>query len=309
MLVRRSAADYKAPFELLGFTVVVEETNGTGVGAQAMVKLRVHGEVVHTAAEGAGPVNALDCAVRKGLLPHYPELADVHLVDYKVRIVDEHLGTAAKPRVVLESARGSERWSTVGCSENIIEASWQALKDSLELPLLRGGTPEQNRLRKGVPWRGQPVECSGTAFELVENEPKNASLNSLCNAPAAAWSSGCRSISTPAHLEKIAAALNVQIEGASPGGAAPGRAAARCGIKECKAGSRCRSRRTRLPAQRARRPHGFRGYHPPGAERAGHDECRPEEQDAGDSAPEIDARNDRQRGGEYERGAPEPQSG
>jgi len=145
MLVRRSAADYKAPFELLGFTVVVEETDRTGIGAQAMVKLRVHGEVVHTAAEGAGPVNALDCAVRKGLLPHYPELADVHLVDYKVRIVDEHLGTAAKPRVVLESARGSERWSTVGCSENIIEASWQALKDSLELPLLRARSPGSQR--------------------------------------------------------------------------------------------------------------------------------------------------------------------
>jgi len=116
--------------------VLVEE-NGAGVKAQATVKLRVGPEVVHTAAEGAGPVNALDCAVRKGLLPHYPELADVHLVDYKVRIVDEHLGTAAKPRVVLESARGSERWSTVGCSENILEASWQALRDSLELPLLR----------------------------------------------------------------------------------------------------------------------------------------------------------------------------
>src|SRR5207248_3320579 len=87
----------------------------------------VDGEVIHTAAEGAGPVNALDCAVRKALLPHYPELADVHLVDYKVRIVDEHLGTAAKPRVVVESANGAERWSTTGCSENIIEASWQAL--------------------------------------------------------------------------------------------------------------------------------------------------------------------------------------
>ena len=137
MLVRRSAPDYQPPFELLGFTVLVDEANGAGVKAQATVKLRVGDEVVHTAAEGAGPVNALDCAVRKGLLPHYPELADVRLVDYKVRIVDEHLGTAAKPRVVLESARGSERWSTVGCSENIIEASWQALKDSLELPLLR----------------------------------------------------------------------------------------------------------------------------------------------------------------------------
>ena len=137
MLVRRAAPDYRPPFELLGFTVVVEEANDAGVRAQAMVKLRVGGEVAHTAAEGAGPVNALDCAVRKALLPHYPELADVRLVDYKVRIIDDHLGTAAKPRVVLESARGSERWSTVGCSENIIEASWQALRDSLELPLLR----------------------------------------------------------------------------------------------------------------------------------------------------------------------------
>jgi len=96
---------------------------------------------MHTAAEGAGPVNALDQAIRKALLPHYPELTDVHLVDYKVRIVDEHLGTAAKPRVLIESARGEERWSTVGCSENIIEASWQALWDSLELPLLRARRP------------------------------------------------------------------------------------------------------------------------------------------------------------------------
>jgi len=137
MLVRRSAPDYRPPFELLGFTVIVEGRSGGETSAQAMVQLRVDGEVIHTAAEGAGPVNALDNAVRKALLPRYPELADVHLVDYKVRIVDEHLGTAAKPRVVVESASGADRWSTMGCSENIIEASWQALRDSLELPLLR----------------------------------------------------------------------------------------------------------------------------------------------------------------------------
>ncbi|HXQ30239.1 MAG TPA: citramalate synthase [Gemmatimonadales bacterium] len=137
MLIRRAAPDYRAPFEMLGFTVIVQQESGAGVRAQAMAKLRVGGAVIHTAAEGAGPVNALDCAVRDGLLPHYPQLADVRLVDYKVRIVDEHFGTAAKPRVVLESASGSERWSTVGCSDNIIEASWQALRDSLELPLLR----------------------------------------------------------------------------------------------------------------------------------------------------------------------------
>src|SRR5216110_3564292 len=137
MLVRRSEADYRPPFELLGFTVIVERRSGAEMTAQAMIQLRVGDAVMHTAAEGAGPVNALDNAVRKALLPHYPELADVRLVDYKVRIVDEHLGTAAKPRVVVESARGAERWSTMGCSENIIEASWQALRDSLELPLLR----------------------------------------------------------------------------------------------------------------------------------------------------------------------------
>ncbi len=141
MLVRRAAPDYEPPFELLDFTVIVEKRGANPVLAQATVKVRVGDQVMHTAAEGAGPVNALDRAIRKALLPHYPELADVHLVDYKVRIVDEHLGTAAKPRVVIESARGDERWSTVGCSENIIEASWQALWDSLELPLLRSRRP------------------------------------------------------------------------------------------------------------------------------------------------------------------------
>jgi 2-isopropylmalate synthase len=137
MLLRRQDPAYRPPFELDDFTVIVEKRGGDGIRAQATVKLRVGDEVMHTAAEGDGPVNALDQAVRKALLPHYPVLAAVHLVDYKVRIVDEHLGTAARPRVIIESARGAERWSTVGCSENIIEASWLALCDALELALLR----------------------------------------------------------------------------------------------------------------------------------------------------------------------------
>ena len=140
MLVRRASPGYVAPFELLDFTVIVEKRGANSVMSQATVKLRVGDEMMHTAAEGDGPVNALDQAIRKALLPHYPELANVRLADYKVRIVDEHLGTAAKPRVLIESACGEERWSTVGCSENIIEASWQALWDSLELPLLRSRT-------------------------------------------------------------------------------------------------------------------------------------------------------------------------
>ena len=140
MLLRRKEPSYRPPFVVDDFTVIVEKRGGDGIRAQATVKLRVGDEVMHTAAEGDGPVNALDRAVRKALLPHYPALAEVHLVDYKVRIVDQHLGTAARPRVIIESARGTERWSTVGCSENIIEASWLALCDSLELALLRPAT-------------------------------------------------------------------------------------------------------------------------------------------------------------------------
>jgi 2-isopropylmalate synthase len=137
MLLRRSAPGYAAPFELLDFTVIVEKRGAQAVQAQATVKLRVRDQTIHTAAEGAGPVNALDRALRKALVPFHPELEEVRLVDYKVRIVDEHLGTGARPRVIVESARGAERWSTVGCSENIIEASWLALWDALELPLHR----------------------------------------------------------------------------------------------------------------------------------------------------------------------------
>jgi len=117
--------------------------------------------MVLTAADGDGPVNALDRAVRKALLPHYPALADVHLVDYKVRIVDEHLGTGARPRVVIESARGAERWSTVGCSENIIEASWLALCDGLELPLLRDRDAAQRS-------RSQPGQVTAPPGAVAE---------------------------------------------------------------------------------------------------------------------------------------------
>jgi 2-isopropylmalate synthase len=137
MLLRRAAHANLPPFVRGVFNVIVEKRGGDGVRAQATVKLRVGEEVMHTAAEGEGPVNALDRAVRKALLPHYPELSEIHLVDYKVRIVDQHLGTGARPRVIIESARGAKRWSTVGCSENILEASWVALCDGLELGLLR----------------------------------------------------------------------------------------------------------------------------------------------------------------------------
>jgi 2-isopropylmalate synthase len=149
MLVRRAAPDYDPPFELLDFTVMVAKQGREEPRVQATTKLRIGSTVMHTAAEGEGPVDALDRAIRKALLPHYPQLGEVHLADYKVRIIDAHLGTAAKPRVLIESARAEERWSTVGCSENIIEASWQALWDALELPLLRERDAESTQRTAG----------------------------------------------------------------------------------------------------------------------------------------------------------------
>lgn len=146
LLVRRSRPGYRPPFELLNFHVLVRdghlqaepEDNGWGtMAAEATVKLRVGTETIHTAADGNGPVNALDTAVRKALLPFYPALDDVHLTDYKVRILDGEAGTSALTRVLIDSSDGERAWSTVGSSPNIIEASWQALADSLEYALLR----------------------------------------------------------------------------------------------------------------------------------------------------------------------------
>ena len=105
--------------------------------AEAIVKVKVGSEVMHTAAEGDGPVNALDKALRKALLQFYPSLSVVKLVDYKVRILEESEGTGSQIRVLIESSDGTSEWRTVGGSNNIIEASWLALADSLEYWLLK----------------------------------------------------------------------------------------------------------------------------------------------------------------------------
>jgi len=146
LLLRRSQPDYKPPFELVDFMVVVERLRRLPAAAlqehllsEAMVKVRVGGELYHTAAEGNGPVNALDAALRKALLQFYPSLAAVKLVDYKVRILEESHGTDSRVRVLIESSDGEQGWHTVGSSTNIIEASWIALADSLEYWLVRKG--------------------------------------------------------------------------------------------------------------------------------------------------------------------------
>lgn len=136
LMLHRLKSDYRRPFELIDFMVVVEQRQGRGLLAEASVKVKVGKEVMHTAAEGNGPVNALDKALRKALVPHYPRLAEVYLADYKVRILDEDAATEATTRVIIETRNGHGSWSTVGSSPNIIDSSWQALADSMEYALL-----------------------------------------------------------------------------------------------------------------------------------------------------------------------------
>ncbi len=144
LLVHRAKPGYEPPFELVDFMVVIErrrrsptEEGREETLAEAMVKVRVGSEIMHTVAEGNGPVNALDQALRKALLQSYPSLAAVKLVDYKVRILEESTGTESQVRVLIESSDGTDDWRTVGSSTDIIEASWLALADSLEHWLLK----------------------------------------------------------------------------------------------------------------------------------------------------------------------------
>jgi len=142
LLARRHHPNYEPPFELVDFMVVERRHPGQGdrdMLSEAVVKVRVGDEIIHTAAEGNGPVNALDTAVRRALVQFYPSLEAVRLVDYKVRIIDPGHGTAASVRVLIESTDGQEHWTTVGASTDIIEASWLALADSLEYWLVKRG--------------------------------------------------------------------------------------------------------------------------------------------------------------------------
>jgi 2-isopropylmalate synthase len=136
LMLRRAQPGYVRPFELLDFMAVVENRKGRGLLAEANVKVKVGKDTSHTAAEGDGPVNALDTALRKALLPHYPQIEQVRLVDYKVRILDGDKATAATTRVTIDSRNERCNWTTVGSSVNIVDASWQALADSLEYAIM-----------------------------------------------------------------------------------------------------------------------------------------------------------------------------
>ena len=140
LLVDRCAGTFTPGFEKLAYNVTVESRAGSGVDVrtEATVKLAVAGQERHEVAEGDGPVNALDAALRKALEAAYPVVTRMHLLDYKVRVINAQEGTAAKVRVSIESTDGDSVWGTVGVSENVIEASWLALADSFHHFLARG---------------------------------------------------------------------------------------------------------------------------------------------------------------------------
>ena len=145
LLIRRHASDYVAPFRIVDYTCIVEQRDGRELLAEATVKVEVDGEILHTAADGNGPVNALDAALRKALGAFYPGIDDVHLIDYKVRILDGDAATAARTRVVIDSSAGGRTWSTMGSDTNIIAASAGALADSLEYAIWTSGAELRRR--------------------------------------------------------------------------------------------------------------------------------------------------------------------
>lgn len=145
LLIRRHQAGYEPPFRIVDFSVHVEQRDGLELRAEATVKVEVAGEILHTAADGNGPVNALDAALRKALGAFYPGIDGVHLFDYKVRIIDSSSATGARTRVIIDSADGAREWSTMGSDTNIIAASATALADSLEYAIWKGGAELRRR--------------------------------------------------------------------------------------------------------------------------------------------------------------------
>jgi 2-isopropylmalate synthase len=163
LLVKRHKAGYLRPFELCDFTVLVEQRGGAELLAEATVKVEVAGEVLHTAADGNGPVNALDSALRKALGAFYPQLDAVHLVDYKVRILDSEEATGAQTRVIIDSSNGALEWSTMGSGTNIIAASCQALCDSLEYAIWKSGAKVRRRDERHFTTVAQPGNGADSA--------------------------------------------------------------------------------------------------------------------------------------------------
>jgi 2-isopropylmalate synthase len=140
ILLKKFLGRHRRFFDLVGFRVIIENRGDGKLISEATIKVKVNNVMENVVGEGDGPVNALDRALRKALTKFYPTLKSMHLSDFKVRVLDAKEGTAAKVRVLIESQDGKDSWSTVGVSENIIEASWEALVDSIDYKLLKDNT-------------------------------------------------------------------------------------------------------------------------------------------------------------------------
>jgi 2-isopropylmalate synthase len=163
LLIRRQRPDYRPFFRVVDFSVVVDRRDGASMRAEASAKVEVDGEMLHTAAEGNGPVHAIDRALRKALGAFYPEIDDVHLVDYKVRILDGESATAARTRVVIETSGPSGTWATVGSDTNIIGASVAALTDSFEYGLWKADARPAPRSERSVQLASPQLAHEGVA--------------------------------------------------------------------------------------------------------------------------------------------------
>jgi len=147
LIVRRALGHFSQPFEVYGFRVIEEKRSNGECFSEATIRVREKGVEEHTAADGDGPVNAIDNALRKALIKFFPSLKSVRLDDFKVRVLEGKDGTAAKVRVLIESSDGAQRWSTIGVSTNIIEASWLALIDSLMYKLMKESLDRETHSR------------------------------------------------------------------------------------------------------------------------------------------------------------------
>ena len=161
LLIKKTMGDMREDFQLEGFRVIIEKNASGESRSEATIRLNVNGHTEHTASEGNGPVHALDRALRKALLKFYPEIQEMHLSDYKVRVLNEKDGTAAKVRVLIESSTSSGSWGTVGVSENIIDASWQALMEGFSCFLLERHESKQDVMA------GESTNQSSGAFVVT----------------------------------------------------------------------------------------------------------------------------------------------
>lgn len=138
ILTKKALEDFNPFFKLKSYRVAVEKNAEGKIVSEATVKLDIRGKEEHTVAEGDGPVNALDNCLGKALTKYYPEVKEIFLTDFKVRVINSEANTAAKVRVLIETSDSAKTWGTIGVNENIIDASWQALSDAVEYKLIKG---------------------------------------------------------------------------------------------------------------------------------------------------------------------------